>query len=42
MEKKITVKKETIVVPNNEYVISKDGIRMTYEEWRQMIEAERD
>lgn len=24
------------------YVISKDGIRMTYEEWRAMIEAERN
>jgi hypothetical protein len=23
------------------YVITKDGIRMTYKEWREMIEAER-
>ena len=26
---------------NTEYVITKDGIRMSYEEYRKMIEAER-
>lgn len=36
MNTNTTVKKET------RWVITKDGIRMSYEEYRQMIEAERN
>ena len=34
--------KTTVTVTTNErYVISRDGVRMTYKEWREMIENER-
>lgn len=37
MEIKTTVNAET----KERYVLSKDGVRMTYKEWREMIENER-
>lgn len=40
MENKNTAK-EITTVEKTRYVVSKDGIRMTYKEWREMIEAER-
>lgn len=38
METKTTIK----VTTSERYVISRDGIRMTYKEWRDMIESERN
>ncbi len=36
MENKNTAKRET------RYVLTKDGIKMTYEEWLDMVRSERD
>ena len=41
MESKNTVKEETTVA-KNWYVITKDGIRMSYEEYMDMVRSERD
>lgn len=38
METKTTIAMET----KEKYVLSRDGVRMTYKEWRDMIESERD
>lgn len=38
METKTTAE----VVTRERYVITSDGIRMTYKEWRDMIESERN
>lgn len=38
METKTTITMET----KERYVLSRDGVRMTYKEWRDMIESERD
>lgn len=40
MENNTTMEKTTVV--RNRYVITKDGIRMTYEEYIDMIENERN
>lgn len=37
METKTTINVET----KEKYVLSKDGVRMTYKEWRDMIESEK-
>lgn len=40
MENNTTMEKTTVA--RNRYVITKDGIRMTYEEYIDMIESERN
>lgn len=41
METKTVIKNEAAVV-NNRYVFSRDGVRMTYDEWLDMITNERN
>ena len=41
MESKNTVKEKT-TVEKNRYVITKDGIRMSYNEWLEMRKSEMD
>lgn len=41
MENKITVK-ENATVKKDRMVVSKDGVKMTYEEWLDMVRSERN
>ena len=42
MEKQNNVKTENKAEEEIQYVITNDGIRMTYKEWLEMVKAERE
>lgn len=41
MENKTTVN-EQVAVAKTRYVVNRDGVRMSYEEWLDMVRSERD